>query len=60
MNLTIEKVFSSSTLPRTMIMAVSTSFKNLDNFSTIMAFEIKHPHNLVVGLHLNSMDVGQP
>jgi hypothetical protein len=40
-------------------MAISTSFKNLDNFSTTMAFEIKHPHNLVVGLHLRSMDVGQ-
>ncbi len=33
--------------------------QKLDNFSTTMGFEIKHPHNLVVGLHLSSMDVGQ-
>jgi hypothetical protein len=33
--------------------------QKLGNFSTTMAFETKHPHNLVVGLHLSSMDVRQ-
>jgi hypothetical protein len=45
--LIIEKLLLFITLPRTMTMIVSTSFINLDNFSTIMAFKVKHPHNLV-------------
>jgi len=48
--LIIEKPLLSTTLPKTMPMEISTSFINLDNFSTIMAFKVKHPHNLVVGL----------
>jgi hypothetical protein len=45
----MEKVFSSSTLPKTIIMANSTSFKYSNKLATTMALEAKHPHNFVVG-----------
>jgi hypothetical protein len=55
MKLNVEKVFSSSTLPRTMTMAGSTSFRYFDNLSTTMALEAKCPHNLIVGLQLGNI-----
>jgi hypothetical protein len=48
MKLTMEKVLSSSTLPKTIIMVNSTSFKYFKNALTVMAFETKLLHNLVV------------
>jgi len=41
MKLNVEKVLSSSTLPRTITMASSTNFKYFDKLSTTIAFEAK-------------------
>jgi hypothetical protein len=47
MKLNVEKVLSSSTLPRTMTMVSSTSFRYFDKLSTTIAFEAKCPGNQV-------------
>jgi hypothetical protein len=44
----MEKVISSSTLPKTVILVNYTSFKYSKNALTTMTFETKLPHNLVV------------
>jgi hypothetical protein len=44
----MEKVLSSSTLPKTIIMVNSTSFKYSKNALTTMTFETKLPHNIIV------------
>jgi len=48
MKLIMEKVLSSSTLPKTIIMVNSTSFNYSKNVLTTMTFETKLLHNLVV------------
>jgi hypothetical protein len=57
MNFIVEKLFSSSTLPNTKIIANYSSFKYFDNYVTNMIFEAKHPHNLVVDCN-QVVDVG--
>lgn len=44
----MEKVFSSSTLLKTIMLVSSTSFKYSKNALATMTFETKLPHNLVV------------
>jgi hypothetical protein len=50
MKLIVQKVLSSSTLPKTITMANSTSFTYFDNSKAIMALEAICPHNYVMKL----------
>lgn len=44
------EIFSSSTLPKTITMANSTSLKYSNKLATTMALEAKRPQKFVVGL----------